>query len=294
MQFSFPFNLFFFTTISQVTIKPEPTKPDHGETFVPGSESAPDHMAPQPLDHFKRGYKERADLRDRETDVCATKSESSTQVLIKSEPPSSGSSRDIAVAPTNPIGESTAAPIPPPPIETRQQDRPIQRNTDYRGSFRGSVGFDAVRMVDTLCRPNCDLTVALDRAKNDFAASFQSGKAFTAIISNLARRRKMGIALSVWQWMEERNIEKNVFHYNSLISVCEKMKDNQRALRLLEEMERRGIQKNEVTYVFCKMLARCVGTRYVPHPPFLSDFPRQSRPVKRQASGGSRLICWIA
>ena len=59
--------------------------------------------------------------------------------------------------------------------------------------------------------------------------------------------------------MEERNIEKNVFHYNSLISVCEKMKDSQRALRLLEEMERRGIQKNEVTYVFVRCWHAAMG-----------------------------------
>eukprot|EP00957_Ditylum_brightwellii_P187828 14301524-Ditylum_brightwellii.AAC.1 len=43
-----------------------PNKPDHGENYVPGSEAAPDNLAPQPLDHFKRGYKERAELRERE------------------------------------------------------------------------------------------------------------------------------------------------------------------------------------------------------------------------------------
>ena len=270
------------------------TKPDHGENFVPGSESAPD-MAPQPLDHFKRGYKERADLRDREMELRATKSESSSQVPIKSEPHSTGLPLENGVAPLPPQGESAVAPIPPPPIETRQQDGPNQRNTDYRGSFRGSVGFDAVRLVDALCRPGCDLPRTLDRDKHDFAASFQSGKAVTAVLSNLARRRKMGIALSVWQWMDERNIEKNVFHFNSLISVCEKMKDNQRALRLLEEMERRGIQKNEVTYVIVKCPARLdetcdMGLTLV----YPLDFPRQSQPAKRQASGGLRLICWIA
>ena len=228
-------------------------------------------MAPQPLDHFKRGYKERADLRDRETDLRATKSESSSsQLPIKSDPHSPGLTCDNGVAPMPPQGESsTAAPIPPPPIETRQQEGPHSRNTDSRGSFRGSVGFDAVRLVDALCRPGCDLVGTLDRAKNDFGASFQSGKAVTAVLSNLARRRKMGIALSVWQWMEERNIEKNVFHFNSLISVCEKMKDNQRALRLLEEMERRGIQKNEVTYVIVNCRLASLGHLTCGSPCFL-------------------------
>lgn len=104
-----------------------------------------------------------------------------------------------------------------------------------------------MRLVDVLCRPGCNLMEVLDCAKEEYFTSFASGKALTAILSNLARRRKMGIALSVWQWMDQRGIEKNVYHYNSLISVCEKTKDHQRALMLLREMESRRIQKNEVT-----------------------------------------------
>ena len=203
-------------------------KPDHGENFVPGSESAPDHMAPQPLDHFKRGYKERADLRDREITQLANDFES---------PPTQLQPTPAVVA--NPT---------PPAIET-QQPKPTQQRKIFvsHDNYRGTGGFDAIKLVDVLCRPGCNLSITLDRAKEDFLPSFMSGKALTAILSNLARRRKMGIALSVWQWMDERHIDKNVYHYNSIISVCEKMKDNQRALRLLEEMERRGIQKNEVT-----------------------------------------------
>ena len=33
---------------------------------MPGAEQAPDNQAPEALDHFKRGYAERASLRDRE------------------------------------------------------------------------------------------------------------------------------------------------------------------------------------------------------------------------------------
>ena len=202
-------------------------KPDHGENFVPGSESAPDHMAPQPLDHFKRGYKERADLRDREITELAN---------------------DFDLPPTQLQPPPAVATKPSPPVTEMHQPRPTQqRNFEPHENYRGTGGFDANKLVDVLCRPGCNLSMTLDRAKEEFLTTFQSGKALTAILSNLARRRKMGIALSVWQWMDERRIDKNVYHYNSLISVCEKMKDNQRALRLLEEMERRGIQKNEVT-----------------------------------------------
>jgi hypothetical protein len=61
-------------------------------------------------------------------------------------------------------------------IETRQQEGPIQRNMDFQFGFCGSVGFDAVRLVDTLCCGGCDLPGTLDHAKDNFSASFQSGK----------------------------------------------------------------------------------------------------------------------
>lgn len=130
------------------------------------------------------------------------------------------------------------------PQRREQGYRHSLRNNEFR---RSSTGFDATRVVDEICNPGCNLVETMDRAKENFYASFQSGKALTAILSNLARRRKMGIALSVWQWMDQRDVAKNVFHYNSLISVCEKTKDHKMALQLLGEMERRGIKKNEVT-----------------------------------------------
>lgn len=249
-----------FSTISDIPIKQE-LKPDHGENFVPGSETAPDHMAPQPLDHFKRGYKERADLRDRETNQLANEFEGG-------QPEQS--------PPLQPPPVPKAPPVEEYPREMQHREMPNreihQRETRYREPHRrdshhrepprrdsyrhnlrnnefrrSSTGFDATRVVDDLCTPGCNLVDIMDRAKESFYASFQSGKALTAILSNLARRRKMGVALSVWQWMDQRDVTKNVFHYNSLISVCEKTKDHKMALQLLGEMERRGIKKNEVT-----------------------------------------------
>jgi pentatricopeptide repeat protein len=194
-------------------------------------------MAPQPLDHFKRGYKERAHLRDRETNQSTAAQET------RLPPPADSTTVNSA----KPLHTDSQQQQQPP---HHRESNPMQRRhtgNESRSSYRGAASFDAIRLVDNLCRPGCNLVEALDEANTTFSASFQSGKALTAILSNLARRRKMGIALSVWQWMDQRKIEKNVFHYNSLISVCEKMKDNQMALRLLEEMERQGIQKNEVT-----------------------------------------------
>ena len=78
-------------------------------------------------------------------------------------------------------------------------------------------------------------------------AIFQSGKAVTAIISNLARRRKLKLAMTVWDWIDSVGIKKNTFHYNSMISVCEKVRDYHKALNLLDEMKAKHVPKNEVT-----------------------------------------------
>jgi pentatricopeptide repeat protein len=176
-----------FTTISR-------NKPDHGENFVPGAERAPANQAPEALDHFKRGYHERANLRDRET------------------------------------GELTQD-----NYTTNQPRRPLPR------------AFDALPFTDVLCRPGCNVMYELDCVRDSAPANFATGKPITAILSQLARRRKIGIANAVWDWMDSAGIEKNVYHYNTMISVCEKTKDHRRAMQLFHEMERRSIQKNEVT-----------------------------------------------
>lgn len=285
--------------------------PDHGENFVPGSESAP-NLAPQPLDHFKRGYRERAHLRDRETtmlngDFRRRPSENNNN--NNNMPPRRSSS-----GPQQPPDRDIDLPIEPPPQKRsssfHQDEHPppshhhhsggggggdrnggahrddrgggggsyaggggprddrsgggVRRysssNTyDRRGSGidrgddpgRGQVimGLDVQALVERLCRPGCDVFPELDATREEHLAIFQSGKAVTAIISNLARRRKVKIALSVWDWIDSVGIKKNTFHYNSMISVCEKVRDFNKALKLLDEMKAKNIAKNEVTYV---------------------------------------------
>ena len=59
----------------------------------------------------------------------------------------------------------------------------------------------------------------------------------------------MNVALQVWNWMENaEGISRNVFHYNALINVCEKIKDWKRALDLLRQMDEEGVVKNEITF----------------------------------------------
>ena len=112
------------------------------------------------------------------------------------------------------------------------------------------MGLDIQALVDRLCRPDIDAFRELDAAKQDRPEVFASGKAVTAIISNLARRRNQRLAQLVWEWVDTvDDVEKNTFHYNSMISVCEKVRDHRRALSLLDEMDAKRIHKNEVTYV---------------------------------------------
>jgi len=88
----------------------------------------------------------------------------------------------------------------------------------------------------------------LDRMMNGAPNAFKSGKSLTTILSLLARRRNMDAALKVWGWMREAKIERSVFHYNSLISVCEKCRDWRMALDLMKEMDEQGMEKNQITY----------------------------------------------
>jgi len=224
-------------------------RPDHGKNYVPGSEIAPENLAPQPLDHFKRGYKERAELRDREMSHLNMDFEHSLANSTNRRARTLSGSSSGSKTWQHPSSKWT----PPSPSKHTRDDsghaRGNKRGHD-RVSDRGthSMGFEVNDLVDRLSRPGCSLHEELNSAKNASPYSFESGKAITAILSTLARRREMTIALSVWKWMEEHKIVRNVFHFNSLISVCEKMKKWKMALQLLGQMDREKVKKNEVTF----------------------------------------------
>jgi len=110
------------------------------------------------------------------------------------------------------------------------------------------MGLDVQGLVDRLCRRDADIFKELDLSRSEYTAVFRSGKAVTAIISNLARRRCLQLANAVWSWVDHVGIEKNTFHYNSMISCCEKVRDYKKAIDLMEEMRQRNVAKNEVTF----------------------------------------------
>lgn len=110
------------------------------------------------------------------------------------------------------------------------------------------MGFDVQAFVDRLCYRDADVFRELDLARSNHSAVFNAGKSITAIISNLARRRNLNISNAVWEWVDRAGIQKNTFHYNSMISCCEKVRDYKKAIHLLDEMKHKNVPKNEVTF----------------------------------------------
>jgi pentatricopeptide repeat protein len=108
---------------------------------------------------------------------------------------------------------------------------------------------DIQSLVDRLQRAHNQAGIGqeLEIARERHREVFESGKALTAIISSVARRRNMNLAKAIWDWIDHAGIQKNTFHYNSMISACEKVKDYRRALQLMDEMRQKNIAKNEVT-----------------------------------------------
>lgn len=276
-------------------------KPDRGQTFMPlnSTSNAPDN-APQPLDHFKRGYNERAELREREATGCSSainrlspqhlsaapkydpptnktyctinQSVSITVDQKKWQPPTTADSAQSAQLHTsNYYGPSTSSSYN---FDKQQRsyigfnnnynkyddkqytrssdsyDERHQRHYDNHRYNKGSnAGFSMEEVVDRLCHPRTNVFEEMDHARNTSPESFHSGRAITAILSQLGRRRQMRVAMQVWRWMESTNgITRNVFHYNALINVCEKIKDWKGALDLLRQMDDDNVPKNEITY----------------------------------------------
>eukprot|EP00934_Nitzschia_sp_Nitz4_P007903 Nitzschia sp. Nitz4//scaffold9_size221794//31510//35086//NITZ4_001323-RA/size221794-augustus-gene-0.121-mRNA-1//1//CDS//3329560932//7893//frame0 len=220
------------------------SNPDHGKHFVPGAEFAPDN-APQPLDHFKRGYRERTIQRERDMEIVQNDFYQSGESSRRGP----GSYNDRSANDRYPRRESSqngGSYSRPPHAERRSAHG--DRGDDRSGRGQVIMGLDVQGLVDKLSRRDIDVFSQLDQARDENMAVFQSGKAVTAVISNLARRRNLRLANIVWDWVDSVGIKKNTFHYNSMISVCEKVREYRKALGLLEEMTAKGVEKNEVTF----------------------------------------------
>ena len=270
---------------------------DYGESFPPSNAGPNGQAPPKSLDHFRRGYHERAEMRHREEAGDNDKElppVAGDYDRADGPPPPEGighsQSFDRGGPPHHhddfhPQGPPAAAGRGPPrsaPIPRNRDDMTFreyrrymeenpqlqeqqQRGGGGRGGRRGSYqygggghhgggshiikGMDIQALVDRLQRAHNQAGVAqeLELAREKHREVFDSGKALTAIISSVARRRNMNLAKAIWDWIDHAGIPKNTFHYNSMISACEKVKDYRKALHLMDEMKQKNIAKNEVT-----------------------------------------------
>jgi hypothetical protein len=164
-------------------------------------------MAPKSLDHFKRGYKERAEMRDKQ--FCDSRNKNRGHPIDKNN------------------------------------SRGGNGNTSHHRGLPQPVimGMNIQGLVDRLLSPRCDFDAELDKAYKEHAPVFACGKASTAIISAGARQRNARLSENVWKWMDRAGLEKNTFHYNAMMSAV----SFRQTLTLLQEMTDRKIDKNEVT-----------------------------------------------
>jgi pentatricopeptide repeat protein len=197
--------------------------PDFGAAFVPGA--GPVQYAPKSLDHFQRGYEERAIQRDKE---FYTERRREGRNAKGGDQKGTGRCSNFHNHTEDPWNQ--------------HRDRPtILQGLDINA---------LADRLNPLLNNKAALFAELDRTREENRQVFDSGKALTALISVAARRKNIGLGHAAWDWMDRVGIAKNTFHYNSMISVAEKARDYQHALALLQEMKDRNIKKNEVTYVF--------------------------------------------
>jgi pentatricopeptide repeat protein len=175
-------------------------------------------MAPKSLDHFKRGYQERADQRDKE--FYAARSGAAGSHVV-----GGGNRRERRDGID--------------PWARKSQERPIHLH-----------GLEIIAFLDRVTAIQNDkkrVFAELSKARESYPEAFNGGKGLTVLISAAARRCNIKMAQLVWDWMDEVKVSKNTFHYNSMISATEKAKNHRHALDLVREMEERNVPKNEVT-----------------------------------------------
>ena len=205
------------------------TKPDYGEVLL----SNDIKHAPKSLDHFKRGYQERAAQRDKEF------------YSRRHGPDGRGGRGARGGGGGGGYGGGGGR------GRGGQGGRGgVEEPWTFRDRPTILQGLDINALVDRLTTKLGDkeaLFEELNRTRQQNEFVFESGKAMTALISVAARRKNIGLGYAVWDWMDYAGLSKNTFHYNSMISVTEKARNYQRALDLLKEMTDRNVAKNEVT-----------------------------------------------
>ena len=202
----------------------------------PGGDNAPD-LAPRPLDHFKRGYAERSETRERGLSGLRDRTDPRDRSRDYGRRRSDGGDhqRDHRVR-------------YPPQYRCPRANRGDDQFSC--GVDEGAPGgIDVNELIARLCASRSDINQELARAFDVNPGFFESGKALLVILSRLRQERNMHAAFAVWRWSHESSIVSvKLIHYNGMLSVFERCGDWRAALDLMEEMDRKGIEKDEHTY----------------------------------------------
>jgi len=75
-----------------------------------------------------------------------------------------------------------------------------------------------------------------------------SPKTVCKIISDFGRQKDIDKAMAVFMWLERSQYEPNLFHFNAIISACEKSGFWYTALLMLAEIRARNIRPDTITY----------------------------------------------
>jgi pentatricopeptide repeat domain-containing protein 1 len=94
--------------------------------------------------------------------------------------------------------------------------------------------------------PNAE---AADKVLRLYNSAGFDPKQWTGLLNELARKKQATWAMLVLNWMSRNGAEPNIFHYTCVISSCEKARQWEKALALLQEVKKRkGIEPDEYTY----------------------------------------------
>ena len=107
-----------------------------------------------------------------------------------------------------------------------------QRNSNGRGR-----GHSLVEALTDASRYSSVASI-LGTAHQRQPGLLDDGRMLTTVLTQLGRRQKGSVVLSVCRWMAESRISMNRFHYAAAISAMEKSRRWEEALRLLEEAKR--------------------------------------------------------
>ena len=197
--------------------------------------------APKALDHFRRGYDERSLLRDNHNEEKEYDRNSDPQLMMSKL--NHYNHNHNHRQPYKGDGNARYS----------NSNNSSNKNGNYHHNNRSHSVVVPV-LVDQICAAAASdgynrVRDVMFEALEISRPSFQSGRSITSILAMCARRRRLGPAMMVWQWMDEApGLQKNIFHYNALITCCEKMRNSDQALNLMKEMDQRGIEKNAITY----------------------------------------------